>query len=183
MAVSRRRARHRMVVPRPRRRRAQHGARERPGLRARLGVAGCGEHPRQPRAAVRASCGTEIPREERRLRTDVRYRSFFSGHATLSFTGAGLSAPTTSGSGLLGTAGDILTLRRRLHVATMTSLFRVMSDMHYASDAVIGALVGHAAGSLSRSSTSGRRASEPTRVRSTCGSGPWVRASASWGSF
>jgi membrane-associated phospholipid phosphatase len=91
-------------------------------------------------------CGTEIPEKSVDCEPDVRYRSFFSGHATLAFTGAGLVCANHLGLGLLGTTGDILSCAFGYGAATMTSLFRVMSDMHYVSDAVIGAVVGTAAG-------------------------------------
>lgn len=91
-------------------------------------------------------CGTEIPNESVDCDPGVRYRSFFSGHATLAFTSAGLLCANHLGLGLLGSPGDILTCTGGFTVAAMTGLFRVMSDMHYASDAGIGALVGTTVG-------------------------------------
>ena len=91
-------------------------------------------------------CGTEIPEKSVDCEPDVRYRSFFSGHATLAFTSAGLLCANHLGLGLLGKTGDILTCAGGFTVATATSVFRVMSDMHYATDVAIGALVGTAAG-------------------------------------
>jgi membrane-associated phospholipid phosphatase len=91
-------------------------------------------------------CGTEIPEKSVDCQDDVRYRSFFSGHATLAFTSAGLVCAHHLGLGLFGKTGDIVTCAGGFAVATMTSVFRVMSDMHYASDALIGALVGSAVG-------------------------------------
>jgi membrane-associated phospholipid phosphatase len=91
-------------------------------------------------------CGTEIPQKSVDCEPEVRYRSFFSGHATLAFTSAGLLCANHLGLGLLGKTGDILTCAGGFTVATMTGLFRVMSDMHYASDVAIGAIVGTAAG-------------------------------------
>lgn len=91
-------------------------------------------------------CGKDIPEKSVDCEPDVRYRSFFSGHATLAFTGAGLVCAHHLGLGLLGPTGDILSCVGGYATATMTSIFRVMSDMHYASDALIGAAVGTAAG-------------------------------------
>jgi membrane-associated phospholipid phosphatase len=91
-------------------------------------------------------CGKDIPEQSVDCEPDVRYRSFFSGHATLAFTGAGLVCAHHLGLGLLGTAGDVLSCALGYTFATATSLFRVMSDMHYVSDAAIGAIVGTAAG-------------------------------------
>jgi len=91
-------------------------------------------------------CGTEIPEKSVDCEPGVRYRSFFSGHATLAFTSAGLLCANHLGLGLLGKTGDVVTCAAGFTVASATALFRVMSDMHYASDAAIGALVGTAAG-------------------------------------
>ena len=91
-------------------------------------------------------CGTEIPEKSVDCEPDVRYRSFFSGHATLAFTSAGLLCANHLGLGLLGKPGDLLTCIGGFTVATATGVFRVMSDMHYATDVALGALVGTAAG-------------------------------------
>ncbi len=91
-------------------------------------------------------CGTDIPQDTLDCQPDVRYRSFFSGHATLAFTGASLVCTQHMGLGLLGPTGDILSCVTGYTVAAATGVFRVMSDMHYASDAILGALVGTAAG-------------------------------------
>ncbi len=91
-------------------------------------------------------CGSEIPEKSVDCEPDVRYRSFFSGHATLAFTSAGLLCANHLGLGLLGKPGDVLTCIGGFTVATATGMFRVMSDMHYATDAALGALVGTAAG-------------------------------------
>jgi membrane-associated phospholipid phosphatase len=91
-------------------------------------------------------CGTEIPEKSVDCEPDVRYRSFFSGHATLAFTSAGLVCANHIGLGLLGPTGDVLSCVGGFTLATATSLFRVMSDMHYATDAIIGAIVGTTVG-------------------------------------
>lgn len=91
-------------------------------------------------------CGKEIPEDSVDCEGSVRYRSFFSGHTTLSFVSAGLLCTNHLGLGLLGSAGDMATCVGGFVVASMTSAFRIMSDMHYASDVAVGALVGSAAG-------------------------------------
>jgi membrane-associated phospholipid phosphatase len=91
-------------------------------------------------------CGTEIPEKSVDCEPDVRYRSFFSGHATLAFTSAGLLCANHLGLGLLGKPWDVATCVGGFAVATATGVFRVMSDMHYATDVGLGALVGTAAG-------------------------------------
>lgn len=91
-------------------------------------------------------CGTEIPLRSVDCEPDVRYRSFFSGHATLAFTGASLVCAHHLGLGLLGRRGDVWSCIGGYTVAALTGLFRMMSDMHYASDTIVGAVVGTAAG-------------------------------------
>lgn len=71
-----------------------------------------------------------------------RYRSFFSGHTTFSFTGAGLVCAQHIGLQLFGTTGDVVTCGSALAVAAATGVFRIAADMHYASDVLVGAVVG-----------------------------------------
>lgn len=91
-------------------------------------------------------CGTEIPTNSVDCAKNTRYRSFFSGHTTLAFTSAGLLCMNHLGLGLLGKAGDTATCIGGFVVASMTSMFRVMSDMHYASDVAVGTVVGTVVG-------------------------------------
>lgn len=91
-------------------------------------------------------CGAEIPNESVDCAPNVRYRSFFSGHTTLAFTSAGLLCTNHLALGLLGRTGDLLTCVGGVTVATLSSMFRIVGDMHYASDVALGALVGTAAG-------------------------------------
>jgi membrane-associated phospholipid phosphatase len=92
------------------------------------------------------NCGKDIPADSVDCDGNVRYRSFFSGHTTLSFVSAGLLCTNHLMLGLLGPEGDRATCVGGVLVATMSSVFRVMSDMHYATDVAVGALVGTAAG-------------------------------------
>lgn len=94
-------------------------------------------------------CGTpELPEETIDCEGNVRYRSFFSGHASLSFTSAGLLCMNHLGLGLLGPPWDALTCASGFTVATATAMFRVVGDMHYVSDVAVGALVGGSIGIL-----------------------------------
>lgn len=94
-------------------------------------------------------CGTdEMPENSVDCQGNVRYRSFFSGHSTLSFTSAGLLCVHHLGLGLLGGPWDTVTCAAGFGVAATTALFRVMSDMHYASDITVGAVIGTSAGLL-----------------------------------
>jgi len=75
-----------------------------------------------------------------------RNASFFSGHSAIAFTGAGLLCTQQiflgpKGVDALGCAGGML-------AATATSMLRIVADMHYASDTLIGATIGLTAGML-----------------------------------
>jgi membrane-associated phospholipid phosphatase len=91
-------------------------------------------------------CGVGLPSESVDCQGNVRYRSFFSGHAAISFTGASLVCVHHVGLGLLGPPGDALSCVGGYAVAAATTTFRVMADMHYATDVLTGALVGTAVG-------------------------------------
>jgi len=75
-----------------------------------------------------------------------RNASFFSGHSAIAFTGAGLLCTQQiffgpKGVDALGCAGGMV-------AATATAMLRIVADMHYASDTLIGAGIGLAAGML-----------------------------------
>ncbi len=94
-------------------------------------------------------CGTDqIPNATIDCEGNVRYRSFFSGHATLSFTSAALLCSNHLGLGLLGAPWDVLTCATSATVAGATALFRMMGDMHYLSDVTVGAVFGTTMGLL-----------------------------------
>jgi membrane-associated phospholipid phosphatase len=87
-----------------------------------------------------------IPEESVDCQGNIKYRSFFSGHAALSFTGAGLLCVHHLGLGLLGSPGDAITCATGYAVATSTAVLRVMGDMHYMTDVITGAAVGSLVG-------------------------------------
>jgi len=93
-------------------------------------------------------CGKEIPEQSVDCEPtgSTRYRSFFSGHTTLAFTSASILCVDHMTLGLLGTGGDVATCIGGYTIATMTSVFRIMADMHYATDVTVGALVGTSVG-------------------------------------
>lgn len=74
------------------------------------------------------------------------WRSFFSGHAAFSFTSAALICFHHMEQKLLGGPWDALSCGGAYGVAAATATFRMVGDMHYASDVIIGALVGSAVG-------------------------------------
>jgi len=93
------------------------------------------------------SCGSsELPANAIDCEGSQRYRSFFSGHATFAFTGAALVCVHHSENELLGPPWDALSCVASYAVAATTASFRVAGDVHYASDVILGALVGTVVG-------------------------------------
>lgn len=90
-----------------------------------------------------SSCGTpELPAAALDCGPTTEYRSFFSGHATFTFTAAALVCLNHSDTDLLGSPWDALTCGGGYLLATTTSVFRLFADLHYSSDVIAGALVG-----------------------------------------
>ncbi len=71
--------------------------------------------------------------------------SFFSGHAAVAFTGAGLICSAHEGMSL---AGGNFPCYASLGIATVVSLSRVIADKHYLTDSLVGASVGILSGYL-----------------------------------
>lgn len=88
------------------------------------------------------------PARSRRFEDFCRAREgesqgFISGHAALAFTGAGLTCRFHEELPLFGGGwGDALACTTALSGAFVTGVLRVISDRHYASDTIAGALVG-----------------------------------------
>jgi len=88
-------------------------------------------------------CGTEgLPSNAVDCDGSSHYRSFFSGHSAFSFTGAALICIHHFENDLLGEPWDGLSCLGGYVVAATTASFRVVSDVHYTSDILTGALVG-----------------------------------------
>lgn len=88
-------------------------------------------------------CGSaELPSDSIDCANSIHYRSFFSGHSAFSFTGAALICVHHFENELLGPPWDALTCAGGYAVATTTATFRVVADVHYASDVLTGALMG-----------------------------------------
>ncbi len=94
-------------------------------------------------------CGTEVDADDRECKNRVRFRSFFSGHASQSFAGAATTClyharvPLYGG----GTREAVPCIAMML-LATGVATFRIMGDMHWATDVLTGAAVGIAVGAL-----------------------------------
>lgn len=88
-------------------------------------------------------CGNgELPSNADDCVGATRYRSFFSGHSAFSFTGAALICVHHLKHDLIGAPWDVVSCAGGYAVATTTALFRVVADMHYATDVLTGALAG-----------------------------------------
>ncbi len=88
-------------------------------------------------------CGSaELPADAIDCANAGHYRSFFSGHSAFSFTSAALICVHHFKNELIGAPWDALSCAGGYAVATTTATFRVVSDMHYATDVLTGALMG-----------------------------------------
>lgn len=89
------------------------------------------------------NCGTaQLPADAIDCDSSGHYRSFYSGHSAFSFTSAALICMNHFENELLGPPWDALNCAGGYAVAATTASFRVLGDMHYASDVLTGALVG-----------------------------------------
>lgn len=77
-----------------------------------------------------------------------RFRSFFSGHAAAGFTGATLVVLHHTRVPGFDTAWHLAITIIVVLMATATALFRVVSDRHWLTDVVAGAILGIASGYL-----------------------------------
>ncbi len=91
-------------------------------------------------------CGGALPSDALDCRDAFRYRSFFSGHSANGFTAAALVCIHHFENDLLGAPGDALSCVGAYAVAATTATFRVVADVHYASDVLLGAAVGSLVG-------------------------------------
>ncbi len=88
-------------------------------------------------------CGKgELPSDALDCKNSFHYRSFFSGHSAFSFTGAALICVHHFENELLGGPWDALSCAGGYAVAASTAAFRIVADVHYASDVLLGITVG-----------------------------------------
>lgn len=93
------------------------------------------------------NCGTAgLPEGGIDCQSSSRNRSFFSGHSTLSFTSAALICAHHESLELFETAADHITCAAGFAAAATIATLRVVSDMHYVSDVLTGAVIGTAVG-------------------------------------
>jgi len=91
-------------------------------------------------------CGSSLSENLVDCANPVRYRSFFSGHSSLTFTSAGLLCWHHLQLDLIGGPADAATCVTGYLVAATTASLRVLSDVHYATDVLTGAIVGTTVG-------------------------------------
>lgn len=92
------------------------------------------------------TCGDELSPDLNLCVRNGRYRSFFSGHAAMSFTGASLICAHRMRHEIFGPNADIVTCATAYLAAAATASLRVVGDVHNASDVITGAVIGTAIG-------------------------------------
>lgn len=91
----------------------------------------------------RDGCTGPEPLQDKDCRESKRYRSFFSGHSSTAFTAAGLVCTHHAHLPLYGGgARDALACAASLASAVAVAALRVVSDQHFATDALTGAAIG-----------------------------------------
>jgi len=88
-------------------------------------------------------CGTSIPGSLDDCERSKRYRSFFSGHTSVSFAAAGASCSHHIYHQVFGDpVADGLACGAALATAGLSGTMRIVGDAHYASDVAMGTAVG-----------------------------------------
>jgi membrane-associated phospholipid phosphatase len=89
------------------------------------------------------NCGTSIEEKLDDCQDTKRYRSFFSGHTSLSFAAAGVTCSHHARHQVFGDPlADGLACGTALTAAGVVGAMRVVGDQHYLSDVVAGAAIG-----------------------------------------
>jgi membrane-associated phospholipid phosphatase len=92
-------------------------------------------------------CGVTISEETDDCADNDRFQSYLSGHTSTSFAAAAVSCTAHAQLGIYGTPGaDAVACVSSFAVAGATGLLRIMSDRHFATDVLSGALMGTALG-------------------------------------
>ncbi len=114
-------------------------------------------------------CGDELPADLSECHGKNPYRSFFSGHTSLSFAGAGLTCSHHIHHDVFGTGlSDGLACGGAMLVAGTVGLMRIVGDQHYLTDVLVGAGMGTMIGLglpwLLHYRPSGRSRSDPDKL-------------------
>lgn len=99
----------------------------------------------RPRPYVH-DCGDKIPVDANDCVRSSRFRSFYSGHSSLAFTGASLICAHRARIALFGGGWDTATCVTAYLAAGTTAALRIVGDVHHATDVITGAVIGTAVG-------------------------------------
>lgn len=100
----------------------------------------------RPRPYVQ-DCGGKLPDDLNDCVRSSRFRSFYSGHTSLAFTGASLICSHRAHLPLFGGGGwDTATCVTAYVAAAATGALRIAGDVHHATDVIAGAIIGTAVG-------------------------------------
>jgi membrane-associated phospholipid phosphatase len=91
-------------------------------------------------------CGDGIPTSTIDCNTSSEHRSFFSGHSSQAFTSAALICAHHLELDLFDSSADAITCGLAMTAAASTAALRMMADVHYLSDVLMGAAVGSLVG-------------------------------------
>jgi membrane-associated phospholipid phosphatase len=92
------------------------------------------------------SCGAGLAEDGYDCVDSGRYYSFFSGHASTSFSAATVSCVTSRYVPLWGAGHPYWPCIASYGLATTTAGLRIVADQHYATDVAVGALIGTSVG-------------------------------------
>lgn len=92
------------------------------------------------------TCGTDLDPNTSDCVNDNRYRSFFSGHTSASFSTAAVNCVHHTQLPIYGQGNAWLPCAGGFAVAGAVGALRIVSDFHYLSDVLVGAAVGTGVG-------------------------------------
>jgi hypothetical protein len=89
------------------------------------------------------NCGTSVPGSLDDCERNKRFRSFFSGHTSVSFAAAGAACSHHVRHQVFGDPlADGIACGAALTTAGVSGVMRIVGDAHYASDVAVGAAMG-----------------------------------------
>ncbi len=91
-------------------------------------------------------CGGEVNAQTNDCVANNRFKSFLSGHTSQTFAAAGVTCVFHAKMPLYGGGTDWIPCASGFTLAAATGTLRIVSDQHYATDVIAGALLGTAVG-------------------------------------
>jgi membrane-associated phospholipid phosphatase len=91
-------------------------------------------------------CGGDVSSSSNDCIADNRFKSFLSGHTSQSFAAAGVTCVFHIKMPLYGEGTDWIPCASGLTAAAATGTLRIVSDQHYATDVIGGAVLGAGVG-------------------------------------